>query len=200
MVALESMLPPPPDGDARVVLGGVSFEEYQRLAAARGESASPRMVYLEGRLELMVVGKPHEGDKKKLARLIEAYADHLGLPLEGFGSWTIQRAEAARGAEADECYVVGREVADDGCPDFAVEVVYTSGGLSKLDVWGGLGVTEVWLWSGRRLVIYQQHELGWAVAARSRFAPDIDPALVEACMAEPTQTAAAGALRAALRG
>ena len=97
MVALESMFHPPPDVDARVELDGVGWADYERLVAVRGEASVPRLTYLEGRLELMSPGRSHESDKKKLARLLEAYADHLGLALEGLGSWTVKREEVRRG-------------------------------------------------------------------------------------------------------
>lgn len=198
MDALESMFRPPPDLDARVELDGVSWDDYERLVAARGEASVPRLTYLEGRLELMSPGRSHETDKTKLARLLEAYADHLGLPLEGIGSWTVKRAETRRGAEADECYVLGPVTDAHAHADFAIEVVYTSGGISKLDVWGGLGVDEVWFWSGERLAIYQRAGATWAAAVRSRYVPAIDPALIVRCMSEPSQSAAVQALRAAL--
>ena len=41
--------------------------------------------------------------------------------------------------EADECYVVGVLEAEPERPDLAVEVVWTGGGLSKLEVYRGLG-------------------------------------------------------------
>ncbi len=198
MVALEAMFHPPPDGDARVELDGVAWADYERLVAVRGEASVPRLTYLEGRLELMSPGRSHETDKTKLARLLEAYADHLGLPLEGLGSWTVKREEVRRGAEADECYVLGPVTDAHVHPDFAIEVVYTSGGISKLDVWGGLGVDEVWFWSGERLAIFQRAGGSWSAAARSRYVPAIDPTLIARCMGEPSQVAAVKALRAAL--
>ncbi len=198
MVALESMFHPPPDVDARVELDGVGWADYERLVAVRGEASVPRLTYLEGRLELMSPGRSHESDKKKLARLLEAYADHLGLALEGLGSWTVKREEVRRGAEADECYVLGPVTDAHVHPDFAIEVVYTSGGISKLDVWGGLGVDEVWFWSGERLAIFHRAGATWSPAARSRYVPAIDPALIARSMGEPSQVAAVKALRAAL--
>lgn len=198
MVALESMFHPPPDVDARVELDGVGWADYERLVAVRGEASVPRLTYLEGRLELMSPGRSHESDKKKLARLLEAYADHLGLALEGLGSWTVKREEVRRGAEADECYVLGPVTDAHVHPDFAIEVVYTSGGISKLDVWGGLGVDEVWFWSGERLAIFQRAGASWSAAARSRYVPAIDPALIARSMGAPSQVAAVKALRAAL--
>jgi hypothetical protein len=80
----------------------------------------------------------------QLARLLEAFADERGIELEGFGSWTIKSELRERGVEPDECYVVGAVTGAPERPDFAVEVVHTSGGIDKLAVYQGLEVPEVW--------------------------------------------------------
>src|SRR5207247_1067652 len=136
------------DADQRVRFHGVSWEAYESLLAMRGESSAVRITYLRGEVEIMAPGKAHERDKKKLARLVEAWAEENGVLFEGFGSWTLKKREAERGAEADECYVVGRPDSDESIdvPDIAIEVVQTSGGIDKLEVYRGLGVREVWFW------------------------------------------------------
>src|SRR5262245_44322742 len=102
----------PEDADQRVRLHGLSWDDYEALLAMRGESSAVRITYLEGEVELMSPGRPHETDKKRLGRLLEAWAEENGTVLEGFGSWTLKRREAERGAEADECYVIGRPDSD----------------------------------------------------------------------------------------
>lgn len=92
--------------------------------------------------------------KTTLERLIETYADEGGIDLIGCGSWTVRKEGEACGAEADECSVLGPIQAPPEVPDLAVEVVWTSGGLDKLDVYRGLGVPEVWFWQGGALGIY----------------------------------------------
>jgi hypothetical protein len=41
-------------------------------------------------------------------RPLEAWAEHVGTMLEGYGSWTLENARDEQGAEPDECYTVGR--------------------------------------------------------------------------------------------
>src|SRR5687767_15915520 len=98
----------PEDADQRVRLHDRSWEDYEALLAMRGESSALRITYLEGEVELMSPGRPHERYKIRLGRLLEAWAEETGTLLEGFGSWTLKRRDAERGAEADECFVVGR--------------------------------------------------------------------------------------------
>lgn len=185
--------------DERVRLHGVPWADYERLLEIRGESAVPRMTYLQGELELMTPSHPHERIKKMLARLLEAWAEEQGIELEGVGSWTVKSREAERGAEADECYCLGPIADEPRRPDLAIEVVWTSGGVDKLEVWRGLGVPEVWIWQDDALRFFRLEGGAYAPRARSDLLPGIDPDLLLRCMAEPTQTAAVRALRAAVR-
>src|SRR5439155_5576949 len=76
--------------DHRVTLHDVTWEQYEALLEMRGDRAGVRMAYLQGELELMSPSRSHEGIKKTLARLLEAYAEERGLDLNGFGSWTLK--------------------------------------------------------------------------------------------------------------
>src|SRR5437016_2447314 len=93
--------------DHRVTLHDVSWEQYEALLEMRGDRAGVRMAYLRGELELMSPSRSHEGIKKTLARLLEAYADERGLDLNGFGSMTLKSRPKERGVEPDECYELG---------------------------------------------------------------------------------------------
>ena len=130
--------------DQRVTLYDVSWSDFELILQIRGDRAGVRLTYLNGALELMSPSVDHEGIKKTIARLLEAYAEEKGIPFNGFGSWTLRNAARARALEPDECYSlsVGRPTR----PDLAIEVVWTSGGIDKLEVYRGLGVGEVWFW------------------------------------------------------
>lgn len=189
-------------GDQRVFLHDVSWEDYKRIAALRGESAIPRLTYLDGVLELMSPGTKHQWDKTTLARLFEAYIEHLGVEADGIGSWTVKRKKKKSGAEPDECYVFAPipDLDDLEQPDLVIEVISSSGGLDKLEVWRRLGAKEVWFWTrSRGLEIFVRRGDSFEGADRSALVPGIDPALLVRCMGESTQTAALKALRAALR-
>jgi Uma2 family endonuclease len=200
---------PEPDDDAdevqhddqRVFLFDVRWRDYKRLLEMRGESAVPRMTYLDGVLEL---GDPHESDKTKLARLLEACVDHLELQVDGVGSWTVRNKKKRTGAEPDECYVFGRiiEVDDVQAPDLVIEVVFSSGGHDRLEVWRRLGAKEVWFWTReRKLEVFARRKktrAGWERVERSELCPAIDLELIVRCMSVTGQSAAVGALRAAI--
>ena len=185
--------------DQRVRLHGIDWEGYESFLALRGEQGGARVTYLNGELELMSPSINHEIFKKTLARLLEAYAEERGIELNGYGSWTVKSAKNKLGVEADECYVVGLRDAEPTIPDIAIEVVWTSGGIDKLEVYRGLGVQEVWFWKSGALRFYLLQDQAYLPAPRSRLLPDLDPALIARCMGEASQPQAVRTLRAALR-
>jgi Uma2 family endonuclease len=187
---------PHADVDQRVLLHGVSWERFLAVLAARGESSAVRITYREGELELTSPSRSHESIKKTVARLVEAYAVEEGIDLNGFGSWTLKNKLKKLGAEPDECYSIG---APGRVPDLAIEVIWTSGGLDKLDVYRGLGVREVWVWNKGKLAPYVLRGDRYVRAARSRLLPRLDLGLVASFVHHPSQLAAVRELQAALR-
>jgi len=190
--------PVPERIDQRVRLHGIRWVDYEALLAMRGESSAARLTYLDGELELMSPSFEHETLKKTLGRLIETYAEERGIDLVGCGSWTIRKEPLSRGLEADECYVLGPVETPPEVPDLAVEVVWTAGGIDKLEVYRGLGVPEVWFWQDGALRIYLLDAGAYRQSATSRSLPGLDSELIERFMASPSQTLAVRGLRAAL--
>lgn len=185
--------------DQRVQLHGIRWQDYESLLAMRGESSGTRLTYLDGEVEFMTPAIDHETQKTLLGRLIETFAEERDIELQGCGSWTVRKEAKARGLEADECYVLGVWSEPPSIPDLAVEVIWTSGGIDKLEVYRGLGVPEVWFWQDGALRIYCLEREAFVQARRSRLLPDLDPDLIVRFMAYPSQTQAVRGFRAALR-
>jgi Uma2 family endonuclease len=160
-----------------IVLRGVTWADYQRLLEVRGERSVPRFTYLEGTLELMNPSHAHDFVKSSLGRLVEAWCFVNGVDFTPVGSWTLESKEAERGVEPDECYCLGDNAANEEPerPDLAIEVVYRSGAISKLDVYRKLGVPEVWIWSKGALEVHVLAGEQYARAPRSRLLPALDP-------------------------
>jgi Uma2 family endonuclease len=158
--------------DQRVTLNEVTWSDFELILQIRGDRAGVRMTYLNGVLELMTPSVDHEGIKKTIARLLEAYAEEKGIPFNGFGSWTLKNARRARALEPDECYSLslGRPAS----PDLAIEVVWTSGGIDKLEVYRGLGVREVWFWREGGIEISVLTGDQYEPRERSVLLPDLD--------------------------
>ena len=138
-----------PTADQRIVTYGVPWSHYETQLALRGDASVPRMAYLEGTLELMSPSKEHERAKSSIGRLVEAYALERGVELSPYGAWTLKSAPKESGVEPDECYIVGSDQ-NKQLPDLAIEVVWTSGGIDKLEIYRRLGVGEVWFWRDGR--------------------------------------------------
>jgi Uma2 family endonuclease len=184
--------------DARVVVNGVPWSTYVTMRDLLDDAGSGvRLTYLEGTLEIMSPSNDHESLKKLLARLLEAWADEAGVDLEGLGSTTFRREAAERGLEPDECYCVGdvREL-----PDFAIEVVVSSGLLDKLEVYAGLGIPEVWVSKDETLSVYRLVAGQYRTQTTSECVPSLDLAhLASFVRIGVKQSAAVRAYRAELR-
>lgn len=191
--------PRPAEQDERVVLHGLSWAQYEALREATDHIAGLHLTYLDGTLEIMSPSPRHERMKTLLARLLETWAEEYDLPMTGYGSTTYRKPEMERALEPDECYVFGEGGEH---PDLAVEVVVSRGGVDKLEVYRGLGVTEVWFWVDGRIEIYQLGGEGYYRVESSRFLPGLDPAELAGVMAnsgEFEQTQAIKRFRARIR-
>jgi Uma2 family endonuclease len=182
--------------DHRVTLHGVTWEQYEALLAIRGDGAGVRMAYLEGELELMSPSRSHESIKKFLARLLEAYAEEKGLELNGFGSMTLRNRPKERGVEPDECYELGGPKES---PDIAIEVVWTSGGLDKLEIYKALGVREVWIWRDGHIEVHALRSEQYEPVARSEILPELDLVRLAELADTASQTQAVREFRRGLR-
>src|SRR3954470_4461056 len=111
--------------DKIVRLRGLRWSDYQRMLEVGGDSAVPRLAYLDGELEIMTPSRPHESIKSRIGRLVEVWCLEQGIEFSPYGSWTLESKPKEAGAEADECYVFG-EVLEPARPDLAIEVIWTS--------------------------------------------------------------------------
>jgi Uma2 family endonuclease len=185
-----------PTEDHVVHIYDATWDDYERLLELRGEHAVPRLTYLEGTLEIMTPSRDHETIRAFIGRLVEAYCLHAGIRFSPVGSWTIKERKDDRGAEPDECYLFGGEDADR--PHLAIEVIWTSGGLDKLEVYRKLGVAEVWVWRKGRLQPYGLSGERYEPLERSHLLPGLDLDLLVQFLDRPTAYDAIQDFRAAL--
>lgn len=197
--AVRPTLPPDsPDVDQRVVLHGVEWKTYRALRELI-DRPGVRMTYLTGALEIMSPSRKHEILKKQIARFVELFALERDVPLFGYGSSTLREELEERGIEPDECWAIGRALGDDEPPDLAVEVVLTSGGLNKLEVYRGLRVREVWFWFQGRIEVYELKDDRYVQRTDSRFIPGLDLAELATLVEAADQHTALKAFRDRLR-
>ena len=186
-----------PVEDHVVFLSGVSWEEYERLLDMRGDHSAPRIAYLEGDVEIMSPSQTHEGIKSVIGALVEAYCLERDIPFSTYGSWTLQAKDRSRGAEPDECYIFGTEDAER--PHLAIEVVWTSGRIDKLDIYRKLGVAEVWYWRKGRIQPYCLRDERYVTVDTSEVLAALDLELLTSFIEQPTTFDAIRGYRQALR-
>lgn len=78
-------------------------------------------------------------------------------------------------------------------------MVWTSGGLNKLEIYRGLGVGEVWSWRKGRITVHLLEGDRYREHPASRLLPELDLGLLAALATRTDQLEALTELRAAVR-
>lgn len=177
-----------PVEDKIVVFHSGTWADYQRLMELRGARSAPRIAFLEGEIEVRSPSKSHEVLKSTIGRLVEVWCLERGIEFRTVGSWTLENKEAQRGVEPDESYIFGA-VDNPTRPDLAIEVVWTSGGLDKLDIYRKLGVREVWFWRRGKLGVHLLRGETYSESPVSEVLPGIDLVELARHLDKPTSEA-----------
>ena len=164
-----------PNADERLVMHGMSWEGYETLLALRGESRLPRVAYLDGAIELMSPSQEHEDIEARIEALINAYCIDADITVFPRGGPTLRRQLEEAGLEPDASFNFGWSKA---IPDLALEVIWTSGGIEKLEIYRRLGIPEVWFWKEDAIEIFALDHGTYTRRTRSTWLPDLDASLV----------------------
>jgi Uma2 family endonuclease len=192
-----TLLPiPSNDQEQRFLLPGTydwaAFEALEQLLAT---SASLRITYFDGWIELMTLGETHELLKKSLAILLEAYLVAMGIEFIPVGSATRRGPEKGTSFEPDESYYLGEQKDH---PDLAIEIILTSGNLQKLEKYRRFQIPEVWLWESDQLQVYQLQANGYVAVQHSPLLPQLDLILLTRCVQIPSRLEAMRTFMAAI--
>lgn len=157
--------------DNCLTLSGISWEQLETLEMVFEEIAGIRLIYLDSILDIMTLSAEHEEYKCTLRALVEAYMRTNKIRFYMKGSPTLGSKQKNAKKEPDESYNIGtkKEI-----PDLAIEIVLTSGGVNKLELYQRLGVPEVWFWEDGTLSLYHLRENGYEKIQRSELLPDLD--------------------------
>jgi Uma2 family endonuclease len=152
--------------ERRVVFRGVDWAFYERLVDSIPEGSNIHADYDGRDLEVMGNGPNHDDFKHYLSCFVNVIAEELQVPCRGFAETTWKRPQIARGLESDQCYYFqpaklaaaaqarrSGEVADYPNPDLAIEVDISPPAVDRAGIYAALGVTEVWRFDGRDVVI-----------------------------------------------
>ncbi|HLJ09953.1 MAG TPA: Uma2 family endonuclease [Planctomycetaceae bacterium] len=148
--------------DQRLILSDVDWSTYERLLHDL-DGRHLRFNFDQGQLEIMTVSAEHERVKKLLARLLEVLTEVLNIPILGLGNTTFRREDSSRGLEPDECWYIAHEpqmrerdtidLTIDPPPDLVIEVEISRSVVDRMEIYGALGVPEVWRCDGRSLTV-----------------------------------------------
>lgn len=167
------------DGAEPILLDGFTWREFKAVEQLL-DRPGVRLSFLDGVLEIRKMpGRKHETVKKRIAALVEAYLEFLGLDFVPTGSMTLENEEGLVRREADESYELGKNRAR---PDLAIEIVVTSGGLNKLEAYRRLEIPEVWFWEKEKLSLHQLRTSGYVEIQRSQVLPELDIPLLVRCI------------------
>jgi Uma2 family endonuclease len=163
---------------------GLTWREFKAVEQLL-ERPGYRLSFLDGVLEIVQVpSEAHETAKKRIAALVELYLLVAGFDFTPTGSMTLASETGQVKREADESY---RLKPGQSRPDLAIEIVFTSGGINKLEAYKRLKIDEVWFWEDGALVVYRLRgegdELDYEQIQKSEAVPGIDLDLLVRCIA-----------------
>jgi Uma2 family endonuclease len=161
----------PEDPEERQTITGVNWENYEALLNNLGDSLQYRVTYLDGVIELVSTSRRHEVLKTIIGSLLEIYFQEKRIRYFPLGSTTFRKQAKRGGVEPDESYCIGIEKE---VPDLAIEVVVTSGGIDKLEVYKRLGVAEVRFFQNNQFAVYYLHGESYELVEKSELLPNLD--------------------------
>jgi Uma2 family endonuclease len=135
--------------DQRIVHHG-TWEQFKFIQKGFEGSPGVRLFYYDGTIEILMPGREHEIFAHVIGYLVTTFLVEQGIFFKPTGAMT-QEKEGVVSAQADESYCIGSVKS---IPDLSIEVVFTSGGTSKLERYKALGVPEVWFWEDGLLKLY----------------------------------------------
>jgi Uma2 family endonuclease len=157
--------------DEIVVKHGMPWDQVVAYVAKRGP-ALPRVVYLDGSLEMMWPSRRHEVSRKSISMILEEYLVAACIDFNGLGASLLTNQQANVGIEPDESYVIGAVHRPQ--PDLVIDVLGTTGRATKLEIYRRLGIGEVWFWSKTKLRAFVLLDDHYEERSRSGYLPSFD--------------------------
>ncbi len=149
----------------RLILQGISWDFYEQLLDEFKSSNALHFAYDRGILEVEVPLFKHERPTEILQDLITSICLEKDINVLNAGKTTFRKRAKAKGVEADMAFYLKNEgkvrglldldLSKDPPPDLVIEVDITSPSLNKMPIYAGLGVSEVWLYKGKKIEFYQ---------------------------------------------
>jgi Uma2 family endonuclease len=167
-----------------VLPGYYVWEQFEALEAVLIQVGGVRLTYLDGCIELMTLSEEHEYIKTCISFLLQLYFCEMGIEYYPVGSATRRERDKDVSFEPDESYYLGAQRVT---PDLAIEVIMTSGSISKLEKYRRFQLQEVWFWENNTLTIYKLENQNYKPMVSSELLPDLDISLLVQCVLMPSR-------------
>jgi Uma2 family endonuclease len=178
--------------DQRIVYHGM-WEQFKFIQKGFAGSPGVRLFYYDGTIEILMPGEDHETFAHVIGYFVTTFLVEQGIFFKPTGAMT-QEISGVVSVQADESYYIGSVKL---IPDLSIEVVFTSGGISKLERYKVLGIPEVWFWEDGLLKIYHLQDGSYENIDRSQLPglSNLDLDLLQRCILM-AETDAGEAIRA----
>jgi Uma2 family endonuclease len=173
---METLLENPKKQENKLVLQGINWEQFKNLENSFNDIPGVRLVYLDGALQITILGTEHEETKRIFGTLLETYMRIKGIRFYMRGSATLGNREITGQKEPDESYNIGTKK---NIPDLAIEIIVTSGGVDVLEIYKRIGILEVWFWEDGVLTIYHLENNQYVEINQSKLLPELDLELLK---------------------
>lgn len=162
----------------------VGWPQFKAIEAGLENVRDVRLSYLQGVLEIMSpIGDEHETLKSTLSLLLEAYLRYKGIRYYRRGGFTLE-APGYASVIPDESYSIGVR---QPFPDLVIEVIVTSGGIDRRELFRAFAIPELWFWVDGQLRVFCLQSEGYEEISRSRLFPDLDLTLLRKYVDHPDQ-------------
>ena len=147
-------------------LTGMTWDDYEAITQ---QDFNHRASYFAGTITIVSPSLNHERIAEIINGLVKAYCRKYNLLYFPMGSATLKN-DFTVGKEPDHSF--NFEIEKD-IPDLAIEVVFSSGGVSDLEKYRYLQVPEVWIWQDKKIEFYQLADSKYRAIAVSNCMPEL---------------------------
>lgn len=198
--------------EKRIVLPGVSWQQFETLLDELGADRTAHLTYDRGKLEMITPLEEHDRCSRLIESLILVVADELDVPIYSIGSVLLKRSDLECVVQPDAAYYLTEKVRLSSRaeldlkqappPDIAVDIAITKSSLNTFGIYAALGLPEVWkYWTTigdnvlkGNLLIYQLQNGGYVECSTSPTFPFLPAKRVSEFLAQSDAIGLAQAL------
>jgi Uma2 family endonuclease len=149
----------------KLILQGIGWDVYEQILEEYKDSNGLHFAYDDGFLEVEAPTPKHELPNRLLQDLVATICVEKDIDVRNFGSTTFRKKLKTKGCEPDTAFYIQNkkqvrglteiDLSKDSPPDLVIEVDVTSPSLNKMPIYAALGVPEVWLYKGEKIIFYK---------------------------------------------